>query len=113
MFKKKVIYIGKKVLEPGNHFVLVDGFLETKGYISREIDVQGGEQCQLFVPLGYTIKKYCTPDRGFNGTTYYDRASCEGSISYVNIVPVEVKVYEKDGKQFSPEFGTPIKGKRR
>lgn len=113
MFKKKAIHIGKKILEPGTHFVLVNGFLEENNCISRMFDVQGGEQYQLFVPLGYTIKKYRTPDRGFNGKYYYDRATCEGSILYVNTVSVEAEEYEKDGKQFCPEFGTPVKSKRR
>lgn len=117
MFKKKAIYIGKKILEPETHFVLVNGSLQTKGYMSRVFNIQKGEQYQLFVPLGYTINKYRTPDARLvcygKGCYYVDTDTSEGSIFYVNQVPVEVKVYEQDGKQFCPEFGIPVKSKRR
>ncbi len=117
MLNKKTVYIGDKILEPGKHFVLVDGFLEEKSLISREFDVQGGGQYQLFVPSGYTIYKYRTPDQtrmwGGRFYIYVDNETCEGSVLYVNNVPVEVKVYEENGMRFCPEFGTPVKSKRR
>lgn len=117
MNHNETVYIGNKILKPGDHFVLVQGSLQTMGCASTEIFIQGGGQCQLFAPLGYTIKKYHRPDPVifYNGSTFI-RSDCEtdeGMISYVNLVPVEVKVYEKDGKQFFPEFGVPVKRKYR
>ena len=117
MLNEEAICIGSKIFEPGKHFVLVDGFLEKNGCMSRTFNVQGGEQCQLFAPLGYTINKYRTPAQRFiwcGRTGYYvDTETSGGSILYVNQVPVKVKVYEQDGERICPEFGTPVKGKCR
>lgn len=112
MAKIKNIYVGTAIFEPGTHFVLVSEDLDIKNYMSDTLIIDDGDQCQLFVPNGYTIRKFSTPP---DILVWHGRYSCwedqdnsEGSILYVNTVKVRAKVYEQDGKRFAPRFGRPI-----
>lgn len=112
MAKVKNFFVGTAIFEPGTHFVLVSGDLDTKNYMSDTVVIDGGEQNQLFVPDGYTIRKFSTPPDTLVWYGQYshweDQDNSEGSILYVNNKKVKVKVYEREEKKFCPDFGEPV-----